>query len=56
LQHHEELRLTCQLQVAEQAGKSAVYGVIPRALAPREVSGELIGEIQIVEDMHTRKV
>jgi hypothetical protein len=44
------------LQVADQAGNSAVYGVIPRALAPREISGELIGEIQVVEDMHTRKV
>jgi hypothetical protein len=42
-------------QVAAGSGSKAVYGVIPHQLAPREVSGELIGEVQVVDDMHTRK-
>lgn len=36
-------------------GGKGVIGVIPEALKPREVSGEMIGEMHIVQDMHTRK-
>lgn len=32
-----------------------VIGVIPAALAPREVCGSLVGDTRIVNDMHTRK-
>jgi len=39
--------------VAENGG--AVHGVIPRPLVPKEVSGEPIGELEIVDSMHTRK-
>ncbi|EIE19309.1 hypothetical protein COCSUDRAFT_25815 [Coccomyxa subellipsoidea C-169] len=36
-------------------GEESVIGVIPEALQPREISGETVGEIRIVPDMHTRK-
>ncbi|XP_047342146.1 probable cytokinin riboside 5'-monophosphate phosphoribohydrolase LOGL10 [Impatiens glandulifera] len=36
-------------------GGCHVLGVIPRALLPHEVSGETIGEVKIVSDMHERK-
>ncbi|GIL91681.1 hypothetical protein Vretifemale_19258 [Volvox reticuliferus] len=36
-------------------GDEGVMGVLPEALAPREVSGALIGKTHIVADMHTRK-
>ncbi|EFJ47282.1 hypothetical protein VOLCADRAFT_61608 [Volvox carteri f. nagariensis] len=36
-------------------GDEGVLGVLPEALAPREVSGTLIGRTHIVADMHTRK-
>lgn len=36
-------------------GESAVIGVIPSALAPREISGTTVGEIRVVDDMHKRK-
>ncbi len=38
----------------EGAGGS-VFGVIPEALQPREVSGELIGHTVVVQTMHQRK-
>ena len=43
-------------QVYGLLGEGSVIGVIPAELAPREVSGEAVGEIRIVADMHTRKV
>ncbi|GIL53386.1 hypothetical protein Vafri_9002 [Volvox africanus] len=36
-------------------GDEGVMGVLPEALAPREVSGTIIGKTHIVADMHTRK-
>ncbi|KAK4794266.1 hypothetical protein SAY86_012260 [Trapa natans] len=36
-------------------GGCHVLGVIPKALMPLEISGETIGEVQIVLDMHERK-
>lgn len=33
----------------------AVHGVIPAALKPKEVSGEPIGHLEVVDSMHTRK-
>ncbi|XP_004291058.1 PREDICTED: cytokinin riboside 5'-monophosphate phosphoribohydrolase LOG8 [Fragaria vesca subsp. vesca] len=36
-------------------GGCHVLGVIPRALVPREISGETVGEVRIVRDMHERK-
>jgi hypothetical protein len=32
-----------------------VIGVIPESLAPKELSGEMIGQLQVTEDMHTRR-
>eukprot|EP01119_Soliformovum_irregulare_P009256 TRINITY_DN22481_c0_g1_i1.p1 TRINITY_DN22481_c0_g1~~TRINITY_DN22481_c0_g1_i1.p1 ORF type:complete len:206 (-),score=64.80 TRINITY_DN22481_c0_g1_i1:16-570(-) len=37
-------------------GGGHVKGIIPASLAPREVSGESIGEIVVVDDMHSRKL
>ncbi len=37
------------------ARSGSVIGVIPDALAPREISGTTVGEIRVVGDMHTRK-
>ena len=36
-------------------GEGSVIGVIPAALQPCEVSGLAVGEVFIVDDMHTRK-
>ncbi|KAL6507795.1 Cytokinin riboside 5'-monophosphate phosphoribohydrolase log7 [Orobanche gracilis] len=36
-------------------GGRHVLGVIPRTLMPREITGQTIGEIQAVSDMHQRK-
>eukprot|EP00882_Tetradesmus_deserticola_P005529 GHRQ01005822.1.p1 GENE.GHRQ01005822.1~~GHRQ01005822.1.p1 ORF type:complete len:224 (+),score=78.32 GHRQ01005822.1:364-1035(+) len=36
-------------------GPHAVLGVIPEALASREISSELIGDTKVVKDMHERK-
>ncbi|XAR70777.1 hypothetical protein NMG60_11027761 [Bertholletia excelsa] len=36
-------------------GGCHVLGVIPRALVPFEISGETVGEVRIVSDMHERK-
>ncbi|XAR69237.1 hypothetical protein NMG60_11000748 [Bertholletia excelsa] len=36
-------------------GGCRVLGVIPRALVPLEISGETVGEVRIVADMHERK-
>lgn len=36
-------------------GGCYVLGVIPRALMPIEISGETVGEVRIVADMHERK-
>nr|GMD70906.1 cytokinin riboside 5'-monophosphate phosphoribohydrolase LOG8-like [Ipomoea batatas] len=36
-------------------GGCNVTGVIPRALAPVEISGHAVGEVLIVSDMHERK-
>lgn len=33
-----------------------VKGIIPRALQPRELAGETIGELHVVESMHERKL
>lgn len=32
-----------------------VYGVIPQALTPKELSGGPIGQLEVVDSMHTRK-
>ncbi|XP_021280511.1 cytokinin riboside 5'-monophosphate phosphoribohydrolase LOG1-like isoform X1 [Herrania umbratica] len=36
-------------------GGCHVLGVIPRALLPHEISGETVGELKTVADMHQRK-
>ncbi|KAK3012658.1 hypothetical protein RJ639_008847 [Escallonia herrerae] len=36
-------------------GGCHVLGVIPKALVPLEISGETVGEVRIVLDMHERK-
>ncbi|XP_019153622.1 PREDICTED: cytokinin riboside 5'-monophosphate phosphoribohydrolase LOG7-like [Ipomoea nil] len=36
-------------------GGRHVIGVIPRSLMPREITGETIGEVRAVSDMHQRK-
>ncbi|EER93620.1 hypothetical protein BDA96_01G133100 [Sorghum bicolor] len=36
-------------------GGRHVLGVIPTALLPEEVSGETLGEVKVVRDMHERK-
>lgn len=36
-------------------GGCHVLGVIPRALMPIEISGETVGEVRVVADMHERK-
>uniref|UniRef100_A0A9I9DUW9 Cytokinin riboside 5'-monophosphate phosphoribohydrolase n=1 Tax=Cucumis melo TaxID=3656 RepID=A0A9I9DUW9_CUCME len=37
------------------SGGSHVLGVIPKALLPHEISGETVGEVKTVADMHQRK-
>jgi len=41
--------------VCDGSGPNSVIGVIPGALAPRELSGEMIGQVTVVDDMHQRK-
>ncbi|KAK7345253.1 hypothetical protein VNO77_15848 [Canavalia gladiata] len=41
-------------QVVHDGGRH-VLGVIPRSLMPREITGEPIGEVRAVSDMHQRK-
>ncbi|XP_057776198.1 cytokinin riboside 5'-monophosphate phosphoribohydrolase LOG8 isoform X2 [Salvia miltiorrhiza] len=36
-------------------GGCHVLGVIPKALVPIEISGETVGDVRIVSDMHERK-
>ncbi|KAK4356370.1 hypothetical protein RND71_025341 [Anisodus tanguticus] len=36
-------------------GGQHVLGVIPRTLMPREITGETVGEVKAVADMHQRK-
>ncbi|KAI5666291.1 hypothetical protein M9H77_16144 [Catharanthus roseus] len=40
---------------AVHAGGCHVLGVIPRTLMPREITGETVGEVKAVADMHQRK-
>eukprot|EP00798_Chlamydomonas_sp_ICE-L_P017238 gene17238-23562_t len=42
-------------EVQNGSGDGSVVGVIPEALKPKELSGETIGELLVVPDMHTRK-
>lgn len=42
-------------ETCAQLGEDSVMGVIPKNLAPREISGTTIGNIHIVDDMHSRK-
>jgi len=44
---------TLALTVHEAGG--SVTGIIPEALKPREISGPGVGEVIVVQDMHTRK-
>ncbi|KAL5783465.1 hypothetical protein ACOSP7_008494 [Xanthoceras sorbifolium] len=37
------------------AGGCHVVGIIPKALMPLEISGETVGEVRTVSDMHERK-
>ncbi|GAV57333.1 Lysine_decarbox domain-containing protein, partial [Cephalotus follicularis] len=41
-------------QAAHDGGRH-VLGVIPRSLMPREITGEPVGEVRAVSDMHQRK-
>lgn len=41
--------------VAAGSGEHNVIGVIPAKLQPREVSGEGIGDVRVVDDIHVRK-
>ncbi len=41
-------------QAADRAG-GRVLGVIPAALAPKELSGESVGDLHVVDTMHERK-
>ncbi|KAJ4965579.1 hypothetical protein NE237_017428 [Protea cynaroides] len=36
-------------------GGRHVLGVIPKTLMPREITGETVGEVRVVSDMHQRK-
>ncbi|KAL3518396.1 hypothetical protein ACH5RR_020985 [Cinchona calisaya] len=40
---------------AVHTGGCHVLGVIPRTLMPREITGETVGEVKAVADMHQRK-
>lgn len=44
-----------QVAKAVNDGGCHVVGVIPRALMPREISGQTVGELKVVPDMHQRK-
>jgi len=45
---------TLARRISRDGGK--VTGIIPAALTPKEVSGEMIGEAIVVKDMHARKL
>lgn len=40
---------------AAHAGGATVYGIIPGPLAAKEIAGETIGHLEVVETMHQRK-
>ena len=40
---------------AAHTGGATVYGIIPGPLAAKEIAGETIGNIEVVETMHQRK-
>lgn len=40
---------------AAYEGGAAVYGIIPRPLAAKEIAGETVGHVEVVETMHQRK-
>ncbi|GAB2272392.1 Cytokinin riboside 5'-monophosphate phosphoribohydrolase log3 [Dionaea muscipula] len=40
---------------AVHSGGRHVIGVIPKTLMPREITGETVGEVKVVADMHQRK-
>ncbi|KAL2933191.1 Cytokinin riboside 5'-monophosphate phosphoribohydrolase LOG4 [Bienertia sinuspersici] len=40
---------------AVHSGGRHVIGVIPKTLMPREITGETVGEVKAVADMHQRK-
>ena len=40
---------------AAHEGGSTVYGIIPAPLAAKEIAGDTIGRIEVVETMHQRK-
>ena len=40
---------------AAHSGGANVYGIIPAPLAAKEIAGETIGNIEVVETMHQRK-
>lgn len=42
-------------EIAEGLGPNRVLGVIPKALTPREISSDMIGDTRVVDDMHERK-
>jgi predicted Rossmann-fold nucleotide-binding protein len=46
---------TIAREVAAGLGPQRVLGVIPKALTPREISSEMIGDTRVVDDMHERK-
>ncbi|KAF3631953.1 Cytokinin riboside 5'-monophosphate phosphoribohydrolase LOG3 [Capsicum annuum] len=41
-------------QAVHDSGRH-VIGVIPKTLMPRELTGEIVGEVKVVADMHQRK-
>mmetsp|Transcript_39561 Transcript_39561/g.117689 ORF Transcript_39561/g.117689 Transcript_39561/m.117689 type:complete len:268 (-) Transcript_39561:163-966(-) len=41
--------------VLEGLGGENIIGVIPESLKPKELSGEMIGQLEVTPDMHTRK-
>lgn len=43
------------MKVYGHLGKGSVLGVIPKEMEAREVSGNAVGEVRVVDDMHTRK-
>ncbi|KAL5756200.1 hypothetical protein ACOSQ2_020946 [Xanthoceras sorbifolium] len=49
------LRLMGRVSKAAYDGDSQVLGIIPKALSVGGVTGNIIGEVQIVSDMHERK-
>ncbi|KAG8376826.1 hypothetical protein BUALT_Bualt09G0104200 [Buddleja alternifolia] len=43
------------IHTSRERGRASVCVVIPRTLMPREITGETIGEVRAVSDMHQRK-